>query len=67
MPESTAPSTREITPLVYSIEEALRAVPIGRTTMSRLIASGELRTICIGRRRFVPREALADLAAKGTA
>jgi excisionase family DNA binding protein len=49
--------------LAYSVDEALELVPIGRTKMFELMATGELRTITIGRRRLIPADALAALVA----
>lgn len=53
--------------LAYSLDEFLEAVPIGRTTMFRLISEGKLRTVTIGRRRFVPVDAADDLVRGGAA
>lgn len=47
--------------LAFTIDEALKIIPIGRTTMFALIASGELRTIKLRGRRLIPRSALEDL------
>ena len=40
--------------LLCTVEEASEMLCIGRTKTYRLIASGELRTVRIGRRRPVP-------------
>jgi excisionase family DNA binding protein len=40
-------------PFVLSIEEARRAIGIGRTKLYELINSGALETMTIGRRRLV--------------
>jgi excisionase family DNA binding protein len=37
---------------------------LGRTKVYELIASGELRTVKIGRRRFVPVSAIAEYVAR---
>ena len=39
----------------------LTLVPIGRTKLFELIATGQLRTITIGRRRLITCAALRDL------
>jgi excisionase family DNA binding protein len=49
--------------LAYPVSEALELLPIGRTKMFELIATGELRTITIGRRRLIPADALAAFVA----
>jgi excisionase family DNA binding protein len=41
-------------------EEAARLLRISRTAVFKLLASGELRSITIGRRRRIPRAALDD-------
>lgn len=43
-----------------SVPEAVAASGIGRTTMFALIKAGELKSIKIGRRRYVPVGALHD-------
>jgi excisionase family DNA binding protein len=45
-------------PLIYSTEEARAILKIGRSTMIRLVLSGELRSITIGRRRLISVQAL---------
>lgn len=55
--EHTAPTSDA--PLVaLTVEEAARRLGVGRTTMYALIASGEVRSVLIGRLRRVPVEAL---------
>ena len=66
MSDTLAPSTRtsdRVQRLAYSIDEALQAVPIGRSKLFELIATGQLRTITIGSRRLIPVDALAALVA----
>ena len=44
--------------LVYSVEEAADLLGIGRTFMFHLVATGEIESFKIGRRRKIHREAL---------
>lgn len=48
------------TPLLYRPEEAARALSISRTAVYGLIASGQLKSILIGRRRRIPRQAVEE-------
>lgn len=41
-----------------SIERSAERLGVGRTTMYQKIASGEIESVKIGRRRIVPEEAL---------
>ena len=50
---------------MVSIAEAGAVAGLSARTIRRLIASGELVTTRIGRRRLVPRRALMDLLARG--
>lgn len=43
----------EIEPLTVTVAEAKRITGIGHTTLYRLIAAGELKTVKIGRRTLV--------------
>jgi excisionase family DNA binding protein len=44
--------------LLYSVEEAADLLGIGRTFMFHLVASGEIDSFKIGKRRKIPRDAL---------
>ncbi len=44
--------------LVYSVEEAADLLGIGRTFMFHLVATGEIDSFKIGKRRKIPRDAL---------
>lgn len=44
--------------LLYSVEEAAGMIGIGRTFMFRLLATGEIDSLKIGRRRKIPRDAI---------
>jgi excisionase family DNA binding protein len=48
----------EVTPLVYSVEEAADVLGIGRTFMFRLCATGEVESFKIGKKRKILRHAL---------
>jgi excisionase family DNA binding protein len=48
-------------PRCLSVEQAARLLNVGRSTAYDLIRSGELRSVKIGRRRLVPRDALDSL------
>lgn len=43
-----------------TIEDTLERLRICRATAYRLINSGQLRTVTIGRRRLVPEQAIVD-------
>lgn len=51
-------------PLAYSTDDAAAVLGIGRTTLFALIASGEIKTFLIKRRRLVSRAALEAYIAK---
>lgn len=48
------------TRLLYSVEEAAALLGIGRTYMFELIASGQVRSLKLGKHRRIPRSALDD-------
>jgi excisionase family DNA binding protein len=50
--------TGEPDPLVYSVEEAADLLGIGRTSMFRLCATGEVESFKIGKKRKILRRAL---------
>ncbi|HEY9471707.1 MAG TPA: helix-turn-helix domain-containing protein [Propionibacteriaceae bacterium] len=45
-------------PRCLSVEQAAQLLNVGRSTAYDLIRSGQLRSVKIGRRRLVPRDAL---------
>lgn len=55
---TTSPAARER--LLYSAEEAADLLGIGRTFMFALLASGEISSLKIGKRRKVTRDALDE-------
>ena len=46
--------------LLYSVNEAMELLNLGRSVIYELIRSGQLRTVKVGRRRLVPARALDD-------
>lgn len=46
--------------LTLSVDEAAKAIGIGRDLAYDMIHSGELRSIKVGRRRLVPKSAVVD-------
>jgi excisionase family DNA binding protein len=63
---SSAPvvSTRATPPdlILLTVEEAAVRLRIGRTSMYRLVATGAVESVTVGRLRRVPVECLADLS-----
>ena len=47
--------------IAYTIKEAAAAIGLSRSTIYKLMASGELQTIRIGQRRLIRAEALSRL------
>ena len=43
-----------ITPLAHTVDEAMRRLTVGRTTMYELIKAGEIRPFKIGRKTLIP-------------
>lgn len=48
---------------LLSIKEASRLLGVGRTTLYGEMAAGRLRSVTVGRRRFVPRDAIDEFIA----
>jgi excisionase family DNA binding protein len=46
--------------LLLTVEEAAQRLGIGRTVMYRLVSSGMVESVTLGRLRRVPRECLSD-------
>ncbi|MEU4283604.1 helix-turn-helix domain-containing protein [Nocardiopsis dassonvillei] len=44
--------------IAYSVEEAAQALSLGHTTVKKLIATGQLTSVRVGRRRLIPRSEL---------
>lgn len=47
-------------PLLYSIAEAASQMRVSRWTVRRLISSGDLKAVHIGRRVLLPRQTVMD-------
>jgi excisionase family DNA binding protein len=45
--------------LLYSVPEAARILGVGRTYMFRLLATGQVESIKVGKLRKIPRDALS--------
>jgi excisionase family DNA binding protein len=53
--DAAAPPT---TPLVLTVEAAAERLGVGRTLMYALVKSGAVESVCIGRLRRIPADAL---------
>jgi len=62
MASERRPSEREPDRLL-SIEQAARALGIGRTALYSEIGAGRIRSVKVGRRRLVPSSAITEVAA----
>ena len=51
-------TTDTSTHLVMTVEEAAQRLGIGRTLMYTLVKSGAIESVCIGRLRRIPEDAL---------
>lgn len=58
-----ADSPAKAPPRLLSVDEAAEALGIGRTALYAAIASGQVHSVSIGRRRLVPASAIAELVA----
>ncbi|GGP35466.1 helix-turn-helix domain-containing protein [Saccharothrix coeruleofusca] len=61
---STATTTADQPRALLSVEDAARALSIGRTTMFGLIKSGAIASVQIGRLRRIPSAAIAEFTAR---
>ena len=50
----------------YRVNEAVSAYRLSRGTLYKLIATGTLRTVKVGGRRLIPRNAIEALLNEGT-
>ena len=53
-------------PLVYTVKEVSQTLQIGKTLVYRLIRSKKLRSIRVGNKYLVPRDALVDFLNRST-
>ena len=49
--------------VLLTVEDAARAMAVGRTTVYQLLAAGSLRSVKIGRSRRIPLDAIRDYVA----
>ncbi|MGI9079733.1 MAG: helix-turn-helix domain-containing protein [Acidimicrobiales bacterium] len=49
---------------MFSVEEAVDATTLCRSTLYELMAAGDLESVTVGRRRLIPAQALEDFIAK---
>lgn len=56
-----------IPPVVYSVDEAARAMRLSRELLYELIRSQQLRSIKVGRRRLIPVSAVNEFVDGGAA
>jgi len=64
MTDKTLPNSNE-TKRALRINEASALYGISRSTIYKIMAAGTLRTVKIGGRRLIPRDALEALIAEG--
>jgi excisionase family DNA binding protein len=62
-PAPPEPSNDQLEGLLLTVEEAAERLRLGRTLVYRLISSGELESVTVGRLRRVPAECLAEYVA----
>jgi excisionase family DNA binding protein len=53
----------EALPRLLSIPQTCRLLGVGRSSLYQMMASGHVRSVKIGRRRLVPREAIDEFVA----
>jgi excisionase family DNA binding protein len=59
-----SPSTVSGRAVLLTVEEAAERLRIGRTSMYRLVSTGVIETVTVGRLRRVPAECLAEYVAR---
>jgi excisionase family DNA binding protein len=64
---STKPQSWENERLAWPIDDFCRAIGLGRTKVYAMIGDGTLRTVMIGGRRLVPRDAAEALLKQAAA
>ena len=60
---TAAPGGPEPAALLLTVEEAARRLRVGRTIAYRLISTGDLESVKVGRSRRVPAECLSEYVA----
>lgn len=50
--------------ITYGVEDAYRQLGIARSTLYQLMATGEISSIKVGKRRLIPRRALEQFVAR---
>ena len=55
-----AEETREGLARLHNIESVMYRLGVGRSTVFALMASGQLRSCKVGRRRLIPESAISD-------
>lgn len=60
-PTNTPAPIAHLEPLAYSIDQATRVAPIGKTKLYALIAEGKLEVRKIGKRTMIPAASLRAL------
>ena len=63
--EPTMPHSSGV-PLAYRVNDFCKAVGVGRSTVYKLIDTGQLHTVLIGGRRLIPADEAKRLMQKGT-
>jgi len=63
MATDTVPPDSQPDGLLLTVEEAAKRLLLGRTLVYRLISSGELESVTVGRLRRIPAECLAEYVA----
>ena len=50
--------------LLYNLDDAAKALSLGKRKIEELVRDGNLESVLIGRRRLVPADALEDYVAR---
>jgi excisionase family DNA binding protein len=63
MSETNEGKEEDLIPLLLSVGSACRILGLGRSCLYALMASGRIRSVSVGRRRLIPREAINEFIA----
>lgn len=63
IPNQQSPGAAYEMPRLLSIKQACSILGLSRTSLYALMACGQLRSVTVGRRRFVSREAIEEFIA----